>query len=73
MEKLILKLLVLAALACLIPVVVHDVTAAEPVWGPAIGSKVELRAQDDSGRERTLADLSGRQGLLLFLNRSADW
>lgn len=53
--------------------VVPGVLAVERAWGPAIGTLVEIRAQDDSGRERTLADLTGKKGLLLFLNRSADW
>lgn len=43
-------------------------------WGPAVGAQVPLlAAPDQSGAERMLADLSGDQGLLLFLNRSADW
>ena len=43
-------------------------------WGPNLGSKlVEIQAQDHTGRARTLADLSGRKGLLLMLVRSADW
>ncbi len=43
-------------------------------WGPAIGTRLPvLEAPDQTGRVRTLDDLSGEQGLLLFLNRSADW
>jgi len=43
-------------------------------WGPPIGSILPiLEAPDQSGRIRTLDNLSGEQGLLLFLNRSADW
>ncbi len=43
-------------------------------WGPAIGSTVPvLEAPDQTGTTRTLDDLAGEQGLLLFLNRSADW
>lgn len=43
-------------------------------WGPAIGSTLPmLEAPDQSGDMRTLDDLSGKRGLLLFLNRSADW
>ncbi len=43
-------------------------------WGPAIGTKLPLlTAPDQNGVTRTLADLAGEQGLLLFLNRSADW
>ena len=43
-------------------------------WGPAVGSQLPvLEAPDQSGALRTLDDLAGEQGLLLFLNRSADW
>ena len=43
-------------------------------WGPAVGAPMPvLAAPDDSGQDRTLADLAGDQGLLLFLSRSADW
>ena len=43
-------------------------------WGPAVGSVLPvLEAPDQTGTVRTLADLTGEQGLLLFLNRSADW
>ena len=43
-------------------------------WGPQVGSILPvLEAPDQSGRMRTLDNLSGEQGLLLFLNRSADW
>lgn len=43
-------------------------------WGPAVGSTLPvLEAPDQTGTVRTLDDLAGEQGLLLFLNRSADW
>lgn len=42
-------------------------------WGPDVGSVVSLEAPDQTGTPRTLDDLAGEQGLLLFLNRSADW
>ena len=43
-------------------------------WGPTLGSElVVLEAFDQSGQMRTLTDLTGERGLLLFLNRSADW
>ncbi|MCP5180709.1 MAG: hypothetical protein H6993_03115 [Pseudomonadales bacterium] len=42
-------------------------------WGPAPGTVVQVDAPDQSGQSRTVADLSGTRGLLLFLNRSADW
>jgi hypothetical protein len=32
-----------------------------------------LEAPDQTGTVRTLDDLAGDHGLLLFLNRSADW
>lgn len=49
-------------------------TAFAGTWGPEIGSTLPLlAAHDQSGRLRALEDLTGEQGLLLFLNRSADW
>ena len=43
-------------------------------WGPKVGTTMPiLEAEDQSGRLRTLADLAGKNGLLIFLNRSADW
>ncbi|MCR9277806.1 MAG: hypothetical protein NXH85_07495 [Pseudomonadaceae bacterium] len=43
-------------------------------WGPAIGAPMPLLdAPDQNGDQRNLASLSGSHGLLLFLNRSADW
>lgn len=43
-------------------------------WGPAVGSELPvLEAYDQAGKLRTLADLSGERGLLLFMSRSADW
>ncbi|MEQ8859898.1 MAG: hypothetical protein RIC56_14740 [Pseudomonadales bacterium] len=67
-----------AALALLLVFLGATARAAEPAyvdaWGPAVGSELPLlEALDQDGERRTLADLSGRQGLLLFLNRSADW
>jgi len=43
-------------------------------WGPALGTDMPpIASFDQEGVQRELADLSGEQGLLLFLNRSADW
>ncbi len=43
-------------------------------WGPEIGSTLPvLEAPDQTGTTRTLETLAGDNGLLLFLNRSADW
>ena len=43
-------------------------------WGPAVGTRIPvLEAYDQAGNLRTLENLSGDRGLLLFLNRSADW
>ncbi len=43
-------------------------------WGPAVGTVLPpIAAPDQAGVEHRLADLSGDQGLLLFLSRSADW
>lgn len=43
-------------------------------WGPEVGSQLPLlQAYDQAGQLQTLESLTGEQGLLLFLNRSADW
>ena len=43
-------------------------------WGPEVGAPMPLlEAPDQTEKLRTLADLAGEQGLLLFLSRSADW
>jgi len=64
-------MILLAWLACAQGAAADDYSAA---WGPAVGTQIPiLQAPDQSGNLRTLADLSGDQGLLLFLNRSADW
>ena len=47
--------------------------AESSTWGPARGTEVTVRAADQSGQVQTLATLSGRRGLLIFFNRSADW
>ena len=44
------------------------------VWGPTIGSKIPLlEAADQTNQIRRFNDLKGKRGLLLFMNRSADW
>lgn len=48
--------------------------AYSDVWGPPLGEPVPLlQALDQEGRLRSLGDLAGDRGLLLFLVRSADW
>lgn len=43
-------------------------------WGPPIGEPLPLlEAYDQAGQLRVLENLAGTRGLLLFLNRSADW
>ena len=43
-------------------------------WGPPLGETVPiLEAHDHTGTLRTLDNLKGSKGLLLFMNRSADW
>jgi hypothetical protein len=42
--------------------------------GPAIGEKVPaFSLLDQTGKDRSLADLMGTNGLLLVFSRSADW
>lgn len=54
-----------------LPAAANDYSAS---WGPAVGAPVPvLNAADQGGAPRSLADLAGEQGLLLFLSRSADW
>jgi hypothetical protein len=43
-------------------------------WGPTIGEPLPLlEAFDQAGGLRNLDNLVGKEGLLLSLNRSADW
>lgn len=43
-------------------------------WGPPAGSAMPaIDAPDQTGTPRTLDDLVGERGVLLFVNRSADW
>ena len=43
-------------------------------WGPPVGSAMPaIDAPDQAGAARTLGDLAGERGVLLFVNRSADW
>jgi hypothetical protein len=42
--------------------------------GPEIGAKVpDFTLPDQAGRNRSLHDLTGPNGLLLVFSRSADW
>ena len=53
--------------------VVHAEDYADQ-WGLPIGAVAPvIEAPDHTGAVRTLESLSGERGLLLFLNRSADW
>lgn len=43
-------------------------------WAPPVGTAMPvLEAIDQDGRMRNLENLAGENGLLIFLNRSADW
>ena len=43
-------------------------------WGPKVGTPLPvIDAQDQVGEGRNLDNLAGENGLLLFMNRSADW
>ena len=43
-------------------------------WGLPVGAESpEIQALDQDGRARDFESLSGRQGLLFVLSRSADW
>jgi hypothetical protein len=42
--------------------------------GPAVGAALpKFSLPDQSGKSRTLASLMGKNGLLLYFVRSADW
>ena len=42
--------------------------------GPEVGAKIpDFTLPDQSGRNRSLHDLTGPNGLLLVFSRSADW
>ena len=43
-------------------------------WGPSVGdAAAPLAAEDQDGKLRDLASLSGAKGLLLVVSRSAVW
>ena len=66
-----LALVGLATVTTSTPVFADDYSAQ---WGPALGKKLPmLEAYDQDGQLRTLENLAGERGLLLYLNRSADW
>ena len=49
-------------------------TSKNHTTGPDIGGKVPgFDLPDQSGRTRTIASLAGKNGLLLYFVRSADW
>lgn len=49
-------------------------TAYQDAWGPATGASIPaIAAKDQHGAERDLASLSGANGLLLVVSRSAVW
>jgi len=48
--------------------------AAAEAFGPGVGETVPaLDVVDASGAARSIADLSGEKGLVLYFNRSLDW
>ena len=60
------------ALVGFVPTAFADDYVAE--WAPPIGSVMPaISAQDHTGQARTSEDLAGENGMLIFLNRSADW
>ena len=43
-------------------------------WAPPVGTPMPvLDASDHTGTARNFENLAGENGLLIFLNRSADW
>ena len=55
----------------------EDAAAADDyvaLWGPAVGTEIPmLEPVDVTGKGRSLDDLAGPNGLLLFFNRTTDW
>ncbi len=44
------------------------------LWGPAVGTEIPmLDPVDAAGQARSLDDLAGEKGLLLFFNRTTVW
>ncbi len=76
-RKAVCRFWAVANLAVLLNLVVGVNVIAEPYaeqWGPPLGKPLPLlEAYDHSGQLRGLENLAGKRGLLLFLNRSADW
>lgn len=65
--------LVLVGVLTVVPLVSVGETYADE-WGPPVGSQIPvLAANDHNGVARTLDNLAGEHGLLLFMVRSADW
>ncbi len=57
-----------------LPVAAMAAAAGGTAAGPQVGERIPaFTAPDQAGRQRTLADLSGPNGLLLLFHRSADW
>ncbi len=66
--------LVIAILMATVAVVQVSADAVTGQWGPPVGKPLPvLEAHDHTGMLRTFDNLKGRRGLLLFMNRSADW
>ena len=65
-------MVVLVALSGSVSAVEPDTYSAG--WGPAVGERVPaIAARDTTGAPVDFAALTGRAGLLLLFNRSADW
>ena len=65
------KIVLLLVVAMANPVFADDYPAQ---WGPRIGAPLPvLEAPDQEGVVRSFENLVGERGLLLSMNRSADW
>jgi len=64
----------LLGLAVLVAPAAGDGATSDFDPGPAVGARLPtLGLADQNGRTRTFRDLSGPEGLLLLVYRSADW
>ena len=69
--------LILRTIVLLLVVVIINPVFADDyprTWGPRVGASLPvLEANDQDGVARSFENLVGERGLLLSMNRSADW
>lgn len=69
-----MKIVAFFLLLCLAPSWSVGASDYSDGWGLPVDSTIPLlNFTDQAGEPRSFDDLKGRNGLLLFFNRSADW